>query len=66
MLRRKPSRIEVKADDKEEMEEARRRRTSNPRPSPNPNPNPNPLQKYLDPSTLDAAAKAQRIGLHQA
>lgn len=63
MLRRKPSRIEVKAEDKAEIEEAVRQRSSNPRP--NPNPNPNPLHKYLDPSPLDAAAKAQRIGLNQ-
>lgn len=61
MLRRKPSRVEVKAEDKEELEEALSRRSSNR----HPNPNPNPLLKYLDPSPLDPAAKAERIGLNQ-
>lgn len=63
MLRRKPSKIEVKAEDKEEIEETRRNRASTS--SPRPDPNTNPLRKFLDPSPLDAAAKAQRIGLHQ-
>ncbi|PKA56581.1 hypothetical protein AXF42_Ash015354 [Apostasia shenzhenica] len=68
MLRRKPSVIELKVDDKEEIEEAlrlRSRSTLNPSTS-NPNPNPSSsssslLQHFLEP--LDPAAKAHRIGL---
>ncbi|OAY78535.1 hypothetical protein ACMD2_04472 [Ananas comosus] len=64
MLPRKPSKIEVKAEDREELEEALRLRASSsskPHPNPNPNPNPNPLHKLLEP--LDPTSKSHRIGL---
>ncbi|KAI0492338.1 hypothetical protein KFK09_026609 [Dendrobium nobile] len=67
MLRRKPSVIEVKSDDKEELEEARRLRSLSTKAHSGPKPTPNPsssssLHHFHDP--LDPAAKAQRIGLH--
>ncbi|PKU85944.1 hypothetical protein MA16_Dca001775 [Dendrobium catenatum] len=68
MLRRKPSVIEVKSDDKEELEEVRRLRSlstkapSGPKPTPNPGSSSSSLHHFHDP--LDPAAKAQRIGLH--
>lgn len=72
MLRRKPSKIEVKAEDREELEDVLRQRAlKQPRggqhsTNPSPNPNPNPLHKYLDPKPfLDPASKGQRIGLQQ-
>ncbi|KAF3325879.1 Anaphase-promoting complex APC subunit CDC26 [Carex littledalei] len=79
MLRRKPTRIELRGEDREELEEAHRLRfatvttpsssASTPKPSDSnlstlsPNPNPNPLYKLLDPS-LDPVTKSQRIGIH--
>lgn len=69
MLRRKPSLIEVKSDDKDELEEARRLRslstkaTSGPKPSSNPSSSSSSLlHHFLDP--LGPAVKAQRIGHH--
>ncbi|KAK8953805.1 hypothetical protein KSP39_PZI001805 [Platanthera zijinensis] len=69
MLRRKPSGIEVKIEDKEELEEARRLRSLTGKPPSGQISNPSSsssssslLQHFFDP--LDPTAKAQRIGLH--
>lgn len=66
MIRRKPTKIEVKSEDKDELEELVRLRSQNPNPNPNPlqNPNPKPANLLLDRlEPLDPASKSHRIGL---
>nr|DAD45067.1 TPA_asm: hypothetical protein HUJ06_003297 [Nelumbo nucifera] len=58
MLRRKPSKIEVKVEDKEELEEARKRATAGPAPPTGAASILHHLNRNKDPST-----KSQRIGL---
>lgn len=69
MLRRKPSKIELKPEDRYELDEARSLRSPSPSPSThlpppsNPNPNPNPVRN-LPTAPLSPTAKARRIGLN--
>ena len=73
MLRRQPTRIELRSSDRDELEEHLRSKAaaaksaaestplSTLRPS---NPIPNPLLRLLHPPSDAAPSKAQRIGLH--
>lgn len=60
MLRRKPSKVDVKVEDKEELEEARKRSAS--KPPTNTNTATSVLLQHLD-HPKDSSNKAQRIGL---
>ena len=61
MLRRKPHKVDVKVEDKEELEEARKRATPKPSPT-NTNTTASIALQHLDQSK-DTSSKAQRIGL---
>lgn len=72
MLRRQPTRIDLRSSDRDELEEHLRSKAaaksaaestplSTPRPS---NPISNPLLRLLHPPPDAAPSKAQRIGLH--
>ncbi|GER36144.1 anaphase-promoting complex subunit CDC26 [Striga asiatica] len=61
MLRRKPTKIEVKAEDKEELEEARRRAAS--AASASSSTAASSLLHQLDRPSLDPSSKSHRIGL---
>lgn len=61
MLRRKPSKVDVKVEDKEELEEARKRAAPKLPPT-NTNTTSSILLQHLDHSK-DTSSKAQRIGL---
>lgn len=64
MLRRKPSKVDVKVEDKEELEEARKRTAAAaPKPLPtNTNTTASIVLQQIDQSK-DTSSKAQRIGL---
>nr|KYP57339.1 hypothetical protein KK1_003599 [Cajanus cajan] len=61
MLRRKPTKIQVKIEDKEELEEARRRHAAATA-TPNAAPGTAALLRQLD-RVEDPSSKAHRIGL---
>jgi len=63
MLRRKPTKIEVKIEDKEELEEARRRSASLTTATTTAPPGTSSLLRQLDRGGEDPSSKAHRIGL---
>ncbi|KAL2572998.1 hypothetical protein AAZX31_17G104700 [Glycine max] len=63
MLRRKPTKIEVKIEDKEELEEARRRNASTTATTTTAPAGTAALLRQLDRGGEDPSSKAHRIGL---
>ncbi|KZV14561.1 hypothetical protein F511_42584 [Dorcoceras hygrometricum] len=64
MLRRKPTKIEVKVEDKEELEEARKRAAASAAPSSSAATTASSsLLYHFDRSSLDPTSKSHRIGL---
>ncbi|KAL7097104.1 hypothetical protein ABFS83_10G117000 [Erythranthe nasuta] len=60
MLRRKPTKIQVKVEDKEELEEARKRAAAAAASSSTAT---SSLLQHFDRSSLDPSSKSHRIGL---
>lgn len=63
MLRRKPSKIEVKIEDKDELEEARKRSAAAAAAAPSAAPGASSILQQLDRSSSNLPSKAHRVGL---